>query len=388
MVASNKRFTEFFNSSPVAILISSVADEKLKYANNAFCRSMGYKREELIGRKISDLNFISSEERQKLGERFSNSNGSLPSVEAVVRKTSGEMIHVVTSLEKMEVDNEMCILSSFIDVTERKVVEKRIHQLYLELENKNNDMLDSIHYAKNIQNAFLPNKSDIVTAFPNSFVYHKPKNIVSGDFYWLKEKGNNTLLAVADCTGHGVPGALMSMIGSQKLSEVASNSNEMSDVLKDLNKEIKLSLRQSDDGDPMRDGMDIALCSIDTQKQTIQYVGANRPLWIIRKGQKEVEEIKATKKAIGGFTEDEQDFVTHSFQMEKGDSIYLFSDGYVDQFGGVAGKKLKTKKFKQILGDIQHKTMPEQKVYLDNFVENWKSGLEQVDDILIVGVRL
>lgn len=136
------------------------------------------------------------------------------------------------------------------------------------------------------------------------------------------------------------------------------------------------------------DGMDIALCSVNTTTYTVNYAGANRPLWIIRNGQTEVEEIKATKKAIGGYTEDEQHFDTHQLQLAKGDSFYIFSDGYADTFGGEAGKKLMTKRFKEILLDIQHKPMPQQETYLDTFIETWKADAEQVDDILVIGVRL
>lgn len=386
--ASNKKFTDIFNFSPVAILIYSVKDETLKYANDMFCKSMGYQREQLIGHKISGLNFISVDERKKLGEKFRKANGKLSGVETIVHKLTGETMYVITSFETIEVDSEVCIMSSFIDLTSRKMSEKRIHQLYLELENKNNDILDSIQYAKNIQNAFLPDRSDLLGLFPNSFVYYKPKNIVSGDFYWVKESGKHTLLAVADCTGHGVPGALMSMIGAQKLNEVVVQSHTTSDVLKGLNKEIKTALHQSESDTSMRDGMDIALCSVDVETGRVKYVGANRPLWIVRKGETEVEEIKGTKKGLGGSTEDDQDFITHELQLQKGDTFYLFSDGYVDQFGGEDGKKLKTKKFKQILVDIQYKTMAEQKLYLHNFLEHWKADIEQVDDVLIVGVRL
>jgi len=134
--------------------------------------------------------------------------------------------------------------------------------------------------------------------------------------------------------------------------------------------------------------MDIALCSVDTKKCIVNYAGANRPIWIIRNGQTEVEEIKPTKTAIGGLTEDNQHFDTHEIKLRQGDTFYICTDGYADQFSGQDGKKLMTRKFKEILGSIQNKTMQEQEKYLDNFLENWKSGTEQVDDILVIGVRL
>ncbi len=256
------------------------------------------------------------------------------------------------------------------------------------IEEKNKEIIDSITYALRIQQAKLPKKEDIYTSFPQSFILFKPKDIVSGDFYFFQKNNQSIFIAAADCTGHGVPGALMSMIGSEKLDDAVSQSIDTSVILKQLNKGIKTSLRQSDSDESTRDGMDIALCSVDKKNFIIKYAGANRPLWIIRNRQTEVEEIKATKTAIGGLTEDNQHFDTHEIKLKEGDTFYIFTDGYADQFKGQGGKKLMTRKFKEILLSIQNKTMREQENHLDDFLENWKEGAEQVDDILVIGVRL
>lgn len=254
---------------------------------------------------------------------------------------------------------------------------------------KNKEITDSITYALRIQHAKLPKKEEIYSAFPNCFVLFKPKDIVSGDFYYFHKNEKSIFIASADCTGHGVPGAFMSMIGSEKLDDALAHSTNTSEILSLLNRGIKSSLKQSEsDESATRDGMDIALCSLDTDTRIVKYAGANRPLWIIRNGQTAVEEIKATKKAIGGFTEDNQNFDTHEIKLQQGDTFYIFTDGYADQFSGQDGKKLMSKKFKEILVSIQSKTMQEQEKHLDNFVENWKAGTEQVDDILVIGVRL
>src|SRR3972149_4734904 len=293
------------------------------------------------------------------------------------------------------------------------------------IEEKNKDITDSINYAKRIQKAMLPHRRDIWAAFTQSFVLFKPKDIVSGDFYFFQAHprplplgGENEkqqvlpngedlggalfFIASADCTGHGVPGAFMSMIGSDKLNDAVSESSDTSQILSLLHKGIKTALKQSDtDESATRDGMDIALCSVDTNARVVKYAGANRPIWIIRKtptspnsppyqgGDKGVvlEEIKATKKAIGGFTEDSPHFDTHVIQLQQGDTFYISTDGYADTFGK-NGKKLMTKTFKEILLSIQDKTMKEQEQHLDNFIEDWKGGTEQVDDILVIGVRL
>lgn len=274
--------------------------------------------------------------------------------------------------------------ANIIITHQKSEVEKQKHII----EEKNKDITASINYAKRIQQAKLPKKEEIYSALPNCFVLFKPKDIVSGDFYFFHNNNQSVFIASADCTGHGVPGAFMSMIGSEKLEDAVSQSTDTSEILKLLNQGIKISLRQSDSNESTRDGMDIALCSVDTVNRIVKYAGANRPLWIIRNGQTTVEEIKATKKAIGGFTEDSQHFDTHEIKFQQGDTFYISTDGYADTFGGQEEKKLTTKRFKEILLSIQDKSLKEQGHHLDNFIKDWKGGTEQVDDILVIGVRL
>ena len=268
-----------------------------------------------------------------------------------------------------------------------EVQKTEVEKSKLVIEGKNKDITDSITYAKRIQQAKLPIKEEIYSLLPKSFVLFKPKDIVSGDFYFFQKKEQSVFIAAADCTGHGVPGAFMSMIGSDKLEDAVSESSDPSEILSLLNIGIKTSLRQSDSYESTRDGMDIALCSIDLENRIVRYAGANRPLWIIRKGQTSLEEIKATKKAIGGLTEDNQHFDNHEIQLQQGDTFYLSTDGYADTFGA-GEKKLMTKKFKEVLVSIKEMTLREQEKHLDDFIEKWKAGIEQVDDILVIGVRL
>ncbi|MEK6615673.1 MAG: SpoIIE family protein phosphatase, partial [Bacteroidota bacterium] len=216
-----------------------------------------------------------------------------------------------------------------VDIRNKEVEEqKKI------VEEKNKDITDSINYAKRIQQAKLPKREEIYSAFPDSFVLFKPKDIVSGDFYYFHKNEKSVFIASADCTGHGVPGAFMSMIGSEKLDDALAHSTDTSEILSLLNKGIKSALKQSETDElATRDGMDIALCSVDTNARVVKYAGANRPIWIIRNGQTIVEEIKATKKAIGGFTEDSQHYDTHEIKLHQGDTFYISTDGYADTFG-------------------------------------------------------
>jgi len=279
-------------------------------------------------------------------------------------------------------------------VLEKKILEDKVTERTAEIvkqkehiEEQKKEITDSINYAKRIQKSILPPLEEVRAALPNSFILFKPKDIVSGDFYWFAETDKKILIAAADCTGHGVPGAFMSTIGSEKLNEAVTHSVEVDTILQNVNVLMKKVLRQSSKEDSTRDGMDIALCAFNIEMTNFEYAGANRPLWIIRNGSTEIEETKATKTAIGGLTDDKQVFTKHKIEVQKGDTIYLFSDGYADQFGSL-NKKLMTKKFKEILLSIQDKPMNEQKEFLDSYIENWKGGMEQTDDILVIGIKI
>ncbi len=281
---------------------------------------------------------------------------------------------------------------------EKKMLEDKVEARTVELKDTNSklnvaftDIKDSINYAQRIQHAILPVESKIKDVLPESFILFKPRDVVSGDFYWFGsvEKNKETLhiLAAADCTGHGVPGAFMSMIGNTILNEivVTKEITDPSVILSQLHNGVRTALKQNQN--TSRDGMDICLCCINSNTREITYAGAFNPLWILRNN-RTVEVIKATKSAIGGFTTEKQIFDSHKIQLQKGESIYLFTDGYADQFGGADGKKLTTKKFRDTIVDLYDKSLQEQGFYLNNFIEIWRGEEFQVDDILVIGVRL
>lgn len=268
------------------------------------------------------------------------------------------------------------------------------------VEEKNTEILDSITYAKRIQEAILPSTKLVNELLPDSFVFYKPKDIVAGDFYWMEtvdslpivlDKNTPTsngkppavLFAAADCTGHGVPGAMVSVVCNNAMNRALREFGlTQPGAILDKTRELVVKTFEKSEED-VKDGMDIALCSLEGN--TLKYAGAHNPLWIIKNG--EVLETKANKQPIGKF-DNQVPYTTHSFELEKGDTIYIFSDGYVDQFGGEKGKKFKTKAFRELLISIQDKKMVEQRVVIDNTFEAWKGNLEQVDDVCVIGVRV
>ena len=253
----------------------------------------------------------------------------------------------------------------------------------LKLEIKNKEITDSINYARRIQQAILPPESKINNHLKNNFILYLPKDIVAGDFYWLEAKEDRVLFAAADCTGHGVPGAMVSVVCNNALNRSVREYN-LTDPGKILDKTREIVIQEFEKSDEeVKDGMDIAICSLIGDK--LEYAGAHNPLWIIRNG--EVLETKANKQPIGKFDK-QLPYTTHTFELEKGDSIYIFSDGYVDQFGGVKGKKFKSKAFRELLISIQEKTMEEQRILIDEAFETWKGNLEQIDDVCVIGVRI
>jgi tetratricopeptide (TPR) repeat protein/serine phosphatase RsbU (regulator of sigma subunit) len=256
------------------------------------------------------------------------------------------------------------------------------------VEEKNKDILDSINYAKRIQDALLKEEQH-ASAFPlNHFILFKPKDIVSGDFYWHIEKQGCLFLAAVDCTGHGVPGAFMSMLGISFLNEITAKEELISpaEILERLREKIIKELSQKGEDGESKDGMDISLIRLNLATKELQWAGANNPLWIVNRFSKELTEIKPDKQPIG-FYHDQKPFTNHTLLLKKEESIYLFTDGYADQFGGEKEKKFKYSKLKELIISIQDKTIQEQKEELNASFESWKGNLSQVDDVCIIGLK-
>lgn len=289
-------------------------------------------------------------------------------------------------------ENERVLEAKVIERTEEVVHQKE------EIEAKNGELevlykhvTDSIKYAKRIQEAMLPPDSLLKQVLPNSFVLYKPKDIVSGDFYWVDQKDGKTMFAAVDCTGHGVPGAFMSIVGHNILKHVVNNNNftTPSLILDSLNEGVSETLHHGHEHEEgqAKDGMDISFCTIDFKTLELQYAGAYNPLYIIRNG--EVIQTKANKFPIGLFLgEEKKKFTNHTIQLQKGDFIYIFSDGFADQFGGPYGRKFMAIPFRVLLMDIHREPIEKQKEILNKTLEEWRGQLDQVDDILVIGVKI
>lgn len=305
------------------------------------------------------------------------------------------------NLQKAKIELEQEVQLRTLQLRQEKekveVINQEVIQQKAIIEAKNNDITDSIKYAKNIQEALLPPLTNLHKEFKDAFVLYLPKDIVSGDFYWFAKRNKKRFIASVDCTGHGVPGAFMSIVGNTLLNEIVTEKNITSpaEILNELHVGVKTALKQSGDTEnERRDGMDIALCALNEDGTILEYAGANRPLWIFRKnksGEESFEMIKANKFPIGGLemeNEVKRTFTNHNIPVEKGDLVYIFSDGYADQFGGERGKKFMVGNMQKLVADIC--TLPvkqQEERLLQNFIA-WRGEHEQVDDVLVIGFRV
>jgi serine phosphatase RsbU (regulator of sigma subunit) len=267
-------------------------------------------------------------------------------------------------------------------------INENLESAYKEISDQKKHITDSIVYAKRIQTAILPPDDYLSKVLPNIFILYKPKDIVSGDFYWIWENDGLVMIAAVDCTGHGVPGAFMSIVGYNNLNYAVNvkNARRSGEILNELNQAVTDTLRQQRGHVTLRDGMDIALCCIDFKKMKMNYAGANSPLVIVRNN--ELITYDAKKAPIGAFVGEELvNFEDHEISIQKNDMLYIFSDGFADQFGGPNNKKLMTKRFKEHLVEISESPLTKQKELLEYTFEMWRGNEEQVDDILVIGIK-
>ena len=328
----------------------------------------------------------------------SNSNKRLWEINEKIYKQKKELDEQLKSIEiereQLKIDKEEIKIKNQKLWDQSKAIhseKERINKLRLEIELKHKEITDSIQYAQRLQTAILPQNKFIDEFLSNWFILFKPKDFVSGDFYWFEETRNQLLFAAADATGHGVPGAMVSVICNSGLNRSVKEFglDSPGKILSKTRDIIVEAFEKSDN--EVKDGMDIALVSMNKYchsdgSRDILYSGAYNPLWILRKESGIIEEIKADRQPVGKY-QIEKDFTTHKSILKKGDIIYLFSDGYESQFGGEKGKKLKSSNMKKIILSIKDKSMLEQEKILNRYFEEWKGELEQIDDVVIFGFQ-
>ena len=256
------------------------------------------------------------------------------------------------------------------------------------IEEQKSNIEDSIHYAKRIQTAILPSSSQLNEVIKKHFVLYKPKDIVSGDFYWAAKKNKKSVVVVADCTGHGVPGAFMSLIGNTLLNKIVIENaiTEPAEILNQMRDEIIKSLKQTGNDLESKDGMDVVVCAFDEDMRSVEFSGANNPLYIVRNN--ELLITKGDKQPVGYFIGGHKPFTNHKIKLEANDHLYMFTDGYQDQFGGEYDRKFMVRNYKKLVVEINQKSLQEQKQLLENTIENWMVNTKQIDDMLILGIRV
>jgi serine phosphatase RsbU (regulator of sigma subunit) len=296
---------------------------------------------------------------------------------------------IVISRTKVIEEQKLSLEDQNLDLNHQKVEIQKQNEA---LNQKNKEITDSLNYAKRIQTAMLPPEMYFGELLHENFIYYKPKDIVSGDFYWIKQVNHYIILVAADCTGHGVPGAFMSMLGLSYLNEIVQRREvtQANQILNELRSEIKHSLRQHGQSDESKDGMDIALCVINMKNKMMQFAGAYNPLIILRdeNGAPELIEMKGDRMPVGFYHGLDKSFTNNEIQLKIGDTLYIFSDGFMDQIGGNEDKKYMSKNFKKLLLEIYEQPLYSQKEILDKTFKEWMRGHSQTDDVLVIGVRM
>jgi PAS domain S-box-containing protein len=379
------RMQSLSENSPDMILRINTTG-KLVYTNPAISRFMGVSQSDIVKKRINELDidqrFIDFV-RHSLAAMRDNPQQIVSEVE--IESNEGLRIMEIKSIPEFNEDQELeSVLYVAHDLTEVKLIEQEIKE-------KNKKISDSINYAQRIQSSILPDTQVIQQFFPRSFIFYRPKDVVSGDFPWFAEVNGTLYIAAVDCTGHGVPGALLSLIGYFLLNNIVSAEKDLSasDILEHLHQMVRRTLRQDQEGANGRDGMDLALLKINTVKNEIEYAGAHRPLYYLRNG--ELTEYKGSRKAIGGIPlpkKAEPVFENNVIEYQKGDKMFIFSDGLPDQIGGPEGKKYMSKRIREVLEEDKEATMAHFSRHFSKDFYDWMGDAKQVDDVLLIGIEM
>ncbi|MBS1651889.1 MAG: SpoIIE family protein phosphatase [Bacteroidetes bacterium] len=363
-------------------------DGSIDFVSKSAQQMLGYNSQDLLGLNWWEKTRFSKPEgeliKNKIVHVFKQNKNTTQTFEHELKTSIGGKKWVRWNISSL--NNEQLIGIGY-DVTESKLNEKRLIESNAKLSDKNKDITDSIYYAQRIQKAILQTQAQLKSIFSHSFLIYKPKDIVSGDYYWFYEDEKYCYAAVADCTGHGVPGAMMSMVAKAMFKEVFINKKITAPdlILTALDEELDKSIYKNNDS-TFNDGMDVALIRIDKITNCLTYAGAFNSILIL--SNQELIELKGDRYPIGFYSGIEKNFCATTIQLKQNDCIYLFSDGYVDQFGGEKNKKLNKSNFKELLKTMNDMEIEEQEAFLEYSFNNWKQDTEQTDDVLVIGIKV
>ncbi len=373
-----------------SLIVVVNSEGKIDYVSPSAKRILGFEPEQLMGEGWWNLTRDDKKERRKIRELIKTQIAQKVLLETIpqermLKTANGGTKWILWNTSK-GLFNKLVAIGH--DITERKNAELNLLLKHKMLEQQNLEILASIRYARRIQESILPDKNKIASAFADAFVLYQPKDVVSGDFYFFHQRGSKTFMVAVDCTGHGVPGALMTMIANSILKEVivTRGIEDPAEILYAVDRELYIELNKDDGRDISRDGMDVAITVTDSETKMLQYAGAFRPMLLIR-GQ-EIIEFQANRFPIGFYGDTEKVFTSHEFQLQAGDAYYLFTDGFCDQFGGEQKKKFNRKRFKELLLSVQSMSFDEQEGFLQYALLNWRQDEPQVDDILVIGMKV
>lgn len=372
-----------------AIFVLDFVSGRIHHANPSAAVMLGRPVEILQGMTVFDLHF--PEDLHRSAERIADvwASGGMVYDDIPFRNDKGERLAVECSGKVTEFQGRPAVVIQARDIRERLRLQIEVAEKNALVEQQNKDMLSSLRYAQGIQMGMLPSLGELRASFADAFVINRPRDIVSGDFYWSARVGEKVVLAVADCTGHGVPGALLSMTGIALLQQVVGRgviAPEM--VLSELRTELLRTLAHQGEEGRIRDGMTIALLVWEPGTGIAEYAGSLCPLHILRKGAKELEVLKGERIPLAYHDDEVRPYAKHVLQLAAGDRLYMASDGFADQFGGTQGKKFKSAMLREALKATGSGTMEEQSRAMDSAFVQWRGDHPQVDDVLLLGLEV